>query len=153
MNLCIGELAELVDGELTLGSLPPLAGAYEPVRRIVVESQQAKPGDVYWALAGRGYDGAPLAVDAYLRGALGVVVAGRHMEPFAGRFSIRVPDANAALLQLASCLAFRKPRKSRVRDGDAATTQLVQALIAGLPVNLETILDRLARRVPAVVVS
>ena len=50
MKLCIGDLAEIIGGQLVLASLPPLAGPYEPVRRIVVESREVRPGTCIGAL-------------------------------------------------------------------------------------------------------
>jgi UDP-N-acetylmuramyl pentapeptide synthase len=145
MKLSIGELAKAVHGSLSLGSLPPLAGPFEPVRRIVVESRLAKPGDVYWGLIVPGLDGALLAEDAYLRGAFGVVVSGRHVEPWAGRFSIQVQDANLALAELAAERLDRKPHGPLKNTDNADSTDLVQAMLAGYSVNLEMVLDRLSR--------
>ena len=102
-NLCVSELAEVVHGRLQLASMPPLAGGYEPIRRIIVDSRQARPGDVYWALSGPGYDGMALVDDAFARGALGAVTAGRHVEPWAGRFCIEVEQTNRAFCHCAKC--------------------------------------------------
>lgn len=144
MNLCIGDLAEIIGGHLLLGSLPPLAGPYEPVRRVVVESREVGPGDVYWGLTTPGYDGSHLAEDALLRGALGVIVSGRHVEPWAGRFTILVPDANRALIELAQCLPARRSRSRIAGEHAPTSTQLVQRLLAGERVALQRILARLA---------
>ena len=149
MNLCIGDLAEIIGGQLVLASLPPLAGPYEPVRRIVVESREVRSGDVYWGLAAPGYDGSHLAEDALLRGAFGVVVSGRHIEPWAGRFSILVPDANRALVELGRCLPrgrshSRAGQDRLLKDRLLTSTQLVQRMLAGDPVTLQSILTRLA---------
>lgn len=145
-HYCVGELAEMVGGELSLGVLPPLAGPFEPVRRIVVDCRQVRPGDVYWALTARHDQGAFRAEEAYLRGALGVVVSGRHVEPWAGKFSLRVPDANAALVRFAS-LASRHVRRRPPRPADPAdSTQLVRAMLQGYPVDLEALVDRVTER-------
>jgi UDP-N-acetylmuramyl pentapeptide synthase len=146
MNLCIGELAELVGGTLTYGSLPPLAGPYEPVNRIVVDSREAQPGDVYWALLGVGYDGGRLAEDAYLHGALGVVASSRHVEPWGGKFSLHVSDANAALIDLATHQLVRPARRRRAMGSRDGTTHLVRALLAGQPVRLDSVIERLSER-------
>jgi UDP-N-acetylmuramyl pentapeptide synthase len=106
-TLLIGDLAAIVGGELRFGSLPPLAGTAEPIRRIVLDHREVEPGDVFWAITAPRYVGARRAEAAFLRGALGVVVSGRHVEPWAGRFSLRVLDANAALLQLNQVLSDR----------------------------------------------
>jgi UDP-N-acetylmuramyl pentapeptide synthase len=150
-HFCIGELAEIVGGALRLGLLPPLAGPFEPIRRIVVESREAGPGDVYWALAATGYQGAYLAEDAYLRGALGVVASGRHVEPWAGKFSLHVPDANAALQRFAA-FASRNVRRRPVRQVEEEnSTEMVRAMLQGCPVGLEELLDRVTPRATALV--
>jgi len=101
-NLTIGELANLVGGKLQLGSLPPLGGVSEPVRRIVVSDAEAKTGDVFWGLQRPQYDGRMFAEQAFSQGALGAVVSGRQLEPWAGAFGIEVSDSDWALWQLAT---------------------------------------------------
>lgn len=147
MRLSIGELATAVHGKLCLGSLPPLAGQFEPVRRIVVESRRVQQGDVFWALAVPGLDGAHTAEDALLRGALGVVVSGRHVEPWAGRFCIQVPDANLALAELAAVRQEIKQRGNVRNIEQADTTELVQAMLAGYAITLEHVIEKLSRSV------
>jgi UDP-N-acetylmuramyl pentapeptide synthase len=143
MQLSIGELASVVGGQLCLGALPPLAGEYEPVRRIVVECQEVAPGDVYWGLVRPGFDGSRLADTAFMRGALGVVVGGRHVEPWAGRFSIVVPDANGALKQLAQCLRAGECVPNRGYPPSRTSTQIVQDWFAGQPIDLDAVLELL----------
>jgi UDP-N-acetylmuramyl pentapeptide synthase len=143
MQLSVGELTSVIGGKLCLGALPPLAGEYEPVRRIVVECQEVAPGDVYWGLVRRGFDGSRLADTAFMRGALGVVVGGRHVEPWAGRFSIAVPDANTALEQLARCLRARDCGSNRRCQPSRTSTQVVQDWLEGQPIDLEAVLERL----------
>jgi hypothetical protein len=142
LRLCIGELAEITGGQLTLGSLPPLAGTFEPVRRVVVDSREVKAGDVFWGLVGENYDGARRAEDAFMRGALGVVVCGRHVEPWAGRFSLRVADANLALLHLSASRPGRLPKKFQPHWA-GGTTQMVNRLLAGHACNLNLLIERL----------
>ena len=84
--------------------MPPLAGAFEPVRRVVLDSSDARPGDVYWAVTGRYFEGAALVENAFAHGALGAVASGRRIEPWAGKFTLEVEDANRALCRLAKCL-------------------------------------------------
>ncbi len=99
-DLSIGELARIADGALLLGTMPPLGGAAEPVGPLVVDSRHTKPGDLFWGLPGNTVNGANCAEHALLNGAQGVVVAGRHVEPWGGRFTVRVPDAFEALVRL-----------------------------------------------------
>jgi len=104
MDLSIGKLADVIGGQLCLGSLPPLGGADEPIAgRVATACSQACPGDVVFAGAGDGSRRSlpQLPDEAFARGALGVV-AERHVEPWAGRFSMVVPDTRAALWELAT---------------------------------------------------
>ncbi len=97
----IGELAAAVEGRLALGTMPPLAGEATPVGRIVSDTRLLEPGDVFWGLVGPQFNGADFADEAFARGAAGVVVAGRHIEPWAGRWSVEVADTRWALWGLA----------------------------------------------------
>ena len=121
-DLCLSDLASIVGGRLRLGAMPPLGGSLEPVGRIVTDSQQLKPGDVYWGLDAPGRHGADFAEQAFSRGAMGVVVAGRHVEPWAGKFTIQVQDANGALWQLARWARQRFAGKVIAVAGSAGKT-------------------------------
>ncbi len=104
LTICVSQLAEMIDGRLRMASMPPLSGGLTPVRRVVIDAAWARPGDVYWALSARGYNGAAQVTEAFVRGAVGTVVAGRATEPWAGKFCIEVSDSNAAFCRLARCL-------------------------------------------------
>lgn len=99
--MSIQELAEVVGGRMRLSDLPPLGGAWEPIGRIVVDPQRIQPGDVLLALPDAVRENPCCAEQAFDRGALGAIAAGRPVEPWAGRFSIHVDDAQWALWQLA----------------------------------------------------
>ena len=101
MNLCILDLAELTGGRLQLASMPPLEGVLARIERIVLSHQAAGPGDVYWRLAALPGD----IEMAFLRGALGIVMTGRAIEPWPGRFSLQIDDSVAALRGLLTGLA------------------------------------------------
>lgn len=105
-TLSTGELAAIVGGRLRLGSMPPLGGDLEPIGRLSLDSRVIAPGEVFWGLAGQS-DAAGLPEEAYARGALGVVVAGRRVEPWAGTFSIEVDDPKWALWQLGRTMRRR----------------------------------------------
>ncbi|MHB0960459.1 MAG: Mur ligase family protein [Pirellulaceae bacterium] len=96
----IEELNEIIQGQLTLGTMPPMGGLWAPVGQIVCDSRRVRRGDVFWGLPGSQYDGGDFAEEALIRGAQGTVVAGRHIEPWAGGFSIQVADSARALQQL-----------------------------------------------------
>ena len=77
--------------------------------RVVTDSHAVLPGDLFWGLEGNANHGAQFAEEAMFRAAQGTVVAGRDIEPWAGRFSIRVRDARHALLELAHWTRRRFP--------------------------------------------
>lgn len=104
-GLCVKTLNEIVAGELRLGDMPPLGGEWEPVGRLQVEASQIHCGDVLCsgpdidpATAGR----PQWAEEAFARDGLGVISSGPPVQPWAGKFSIRVPNASAALCELAA---------------------------------------------------
>lgn len=99
-SLSIEELQEIVHGSLTLSSMPPRGGLWAPLGRIVCDSRQVQRGDVFWGLPGNCCDGSFFAEEALMRGAQGTIVAGRHVEPWAGCFSLCVDDSRRALRQL-----------------------------------------------------
>jgi hypothetical protein len=102
MNLCILDLAELTGGRLRLAAMPPREGELAAVERICLAADEARPGDVFWCLAGGGCD-----FDlAFLRGALGVV-GSRQIEPWPGRFSLAVDNPALALERLFAGLLRR----------------------------------------------
>ena len=102
MQLTIGELHELLGGTLRMGAMPPCDGDATLVGRVAIDSRTIEPGDVFWGLRGPQFDGANFAEEAFVRGASGVVVSGRRVEPWAGRWSLEVNDSFEALWQLAA---------------------------------------------------
>ncbi|MFO0902828.1 MAG: Mur ligase family protein [Pirellulales bacterium] len=98
-HFCIRDLVEITGGRLKLGAMPPIGGELQPLGRVVVDCRQVRPGDVYWSLD-RDNPESGLPEEAFARSALGVVTAGRRVEPWAGKFAIQVEDSRAALRQL-----------------------------------------------------
>lgn len=135
-GLCIRDLARITRGELRLGAMPPLGGDLDPVGRIVIDSRQVVPGDVFWGLIGRFHDGSNFAEEAFARGASGVVVAGRHIEPWAGKFSLQVEDANWALWQLARAVRRRFGGRVIAVTGNGSQSVLQQMLHTTLGMHL-----------------
>ena len=99
--LCIRDLADVTNGHLRLSTMPPLDGDLHLIERLAFDSRDVRPGDVFWALSGSRCEGSHFVEDALLRGATGVVVAERMLEPWAGGFSITVEDTRQALRELA----------------------------------------------------
>ncbi|HUG70992.1 MAG TPA: hypothetical protein VMM76_24800 [Pirellulaceae bacterium] len=103
-NLCIAELSEILEGSVSLGAMPPLAGLFEPIGRVVVDVRGIRNRDVLWTFESRTEHAYYLVEDAYARGALGVVVAGRRIEPWAGKFCVNVADSIGAFHRLMRCV-------------------------------------------------
>lgn len=101
LDLSIGELAHAIEGDLCLGTMPPLGGACEPAGRIVTDPHDLRPGDIFWELDDPQGARNLRAEEAFLRGARGTVTARRYVEPWAGCFSICVRDGRESLGQLA----------------------------------------------------
>ncbi len=72
------------------------------VGRIVSDSRQVSPGDVFWALQGPNYDGDCFLSDAFSRGAQGAVAA-RIEDPPENGWVLQVDDTQQALEQWARC--------------------------------------------------
>lgn len=101
-SLSIGELARITGGRLRLASLPPLGGLLEPIGRIVTRMSDVAEGDVFWVSTTANGRQEEFIEAAYARGALGVVLAGRRIEPWAGRFVLEVKDSVRALFDVAA---------------------------------------------------
>ena len=102
MELTIQSLADLVDGRLRLAAMPPLGGVDEPLGKLVTDPGRVAPGDVLVISDDLRSQHALCETEAFDRGALGIVSAGKPIEPWPGRFSVQVDDASWALWQLAS---------------------------------------------------
>ena len=102
MQLTIGELHELLGGTVRMGAMPPCDGDAALVGRAAIDSRTIEPGDVFWGLRGPRFDGANFAEEAFVRGASGVVLSGRRVEPWAGRWALEVNDSFEALWRLAA---------------------------------------------------
>ncbi len=101
-ELTIKDLHEIVGGRLRLATLTPPQGELARVGRAVTDSRQVHAGDVFWGLAGTRFDGAEFAAEAYDRGASGVVVGRKYVQPWPGCWSLEVDDAVEALHKLAA---------------------------------------------------
>ncbi|HVX60981.1 MAG TPA: UDP-N-acetylmuramoyl-tripeptide--D-alanyl-D-alanine ligase [Pirellulales bacterium] len=87
---------------LTAASACPAGDA--PLGRAVIDSREAQPGDVFWALRGAHCDGAAFVPDAFRRGAVGAVVATEEVRPAPGHWALQVRDTQQALHQAARSL-------------------------------------------------
>lgn len=149
-NLCIAELSEIIEGSVSLGAMPPLAGLFEPVGRIVVDVCEVQQRDVLWTFETPSRHACYQAEGAFSRGALGVVVVGRRIEPWAGKFSVNVADSISAFHRLMRCL--------RTDDGgwpaalfgqDELTQGMMQAVWQRETEEVRAIIERLQQRAMA----
>jgi UDP-N-acetylmuramoyl-tripeptide--D-alanyl-D-alanine ligase len=101
-DLNLQQLHEILGGRLRLATLAPRDGDATRIGRIVTDSRQLAPGDVFWGLAGPKFDGSDFAEQAFEAGATGVVVAGRYVKPWPGRWSLEVDNGERSLTRLAT---------------------------------------------------
>ena len=95
MHWCLQDLADLMEARLVLGRMPPVAGAWTPITRVVFAATEVEPGDLLWCLdAGRCDEEL-----AYFRGAAGVVTQ-KAIEPWPGRYALCVSDPAAVWRRL-----------------------------------------------------
>ncbi len=102
MLITLAQLRDITGGRLRLAAMPPCHGELTEVGPIVTDSRRVQAEMVFWGLPGPRFDGSCFAEDALVRGASGVVVAGRDVAPWPGRWSLRVDDALKALWDLAA---------------------------------------------------
>lgn len=129
-GLCIRDLAHVTGGRLVLGSMPPLGGDLEPLGRIAVDLSDVTCGSVYWEQECRKYS---IAEEAFARGAQGVVVTGRHIEPWAGRFSLSVDNSRHALWLVAREVRRRFPGQVVAVAGNSgrrATLRMLESILS-----------------------
>ena len=128
--LTLTELLHATAGRLE-GARLGLIAREETLGRIVADSRDVEPGDIFWARVGPNHDGADFALQAFARGALGVV-AQRPIAPPAGCWSICVRDTEWALWQVAAAICRRfTGHVIAVTGGEQRTTacQLVRAAL------------------------
>ena len=131
MQLSAGELAGILTGRLRLGQMPPIGGESEPISSIGVPCRAIQPGSVVFLGQGlQSTNDSELvqAHEAFAMGALGVV-SSFPVEPWAGRFTIQVAHAGAALWELAAWAEQLWAGTTIACLGDADTGKLIhQAL-------------------------
>ena len=131
-DLTVQQLHEIVGGRLRLASLPPRHGELARVRDVVTDSRQIRNGEVFWGLPGTRFDGSHFAGEAYARGAEGVVVGQKYVQPSPGCWSLEVADAQTALEELAAW--NRRRHGGRIvavtgSVGKTTTRQMIRAVL------------------------
>ncbi|MEZ6188865.1 MAG: UDP-N-acetylmuramoyl-L-alanyl-D-glutamate--2,6-diaminopimelate ligase [Planctomycetota bacterium] len=127
--------------ELLRTVAPDVALPDVAVGRVLADSRQVRPGDVFVAVPGTRVDGATFAVQAAAQGAA-AIVAQRPL-PGLGVPVVQVPDAALALGQLAHALHGRACERVRVTgvtgtNGKTTTTFLLHWILeaSGRPASL-----------------
>jgi UDP-N-acetylmuramoyl-tripeptide--D-alanyl-D-alanine ligase len=101
-RITLHDLEQLTGGRwLNLELLPQQRGD-TPLSRVVIDSREVQPGDIFWALPGKRVDGSDFAHDAFARGAVGVVSESNAMSPPGGRWALSVSDSFRAMWQAAA---------------------------------------------------
>lgn len=101
-DLLLRDLVIASGGQLTLAAMPPRDADLTMLRRSTAVASCVQPGDLFWALRGPADDGMRHVEEAFARGAAGAVIAGRSIEPWPGKFTVKVDDVRKALWQTAS---------------------------------------------------
>lgn len=130
---CIRDLAEIIGGRIRLGTMPPIGGSLEPLGEVATDIGHVRPGTVFWGLRRSEMDSVPCVEEAFCRGAQGVVVSGREIEPWAGRFCIQVDDAAEALRRLAQ--SVRRQFTGKViavagQQGEVITARMIHTVLS-----------------------
>ncbi len=111
-TLSVRDLATITAGRIHLADLPPLLGVREVVTSIHFSLNSLPPGSLFWNLQVGGSTDTMQADFSFMQGASGLLLDDRYVEPWAGRYTLRVSNTHLALRHLAAYL--REHRRSRV---------------------------------------
>ena len=102
--LCLTDLADVVQGRLHFGPMPPVHGQWSTIARIALDSRLVAAGDLFWRLPGVPWQSACSTQHALFRGAAGVVAGAADVAAWPGTFCLEVDDPVAALDRLVDWL-------------------------------------------------
>ena len=136
LRLSVREVAHAVHGKLLVSS-PALGGL--PLGRIVTDSRQVEPGDVFWALVGPKYDGANFVGEAIAHGAVGIVHNHRAEALPGASWTISVNDTTQALARLARTLRLQFNGTVVGITGSVGKTTTRQMIAAALSGRFRTV--------------
>ncbi|MEO2020717.1 MAG: hypothetical protein ABGX05_02745 [Pirellulaceae bacterium] len=111
-TLSVRDLATITAARLHLADLPPLLGALEAVTTIHFTLDSLETGSLFWTLDPADSSASLRAELSFMQGASGLLLDSRHVEPWAGRYTLRVSNSRLALRHLAAYL--RGHRTSQV---------------------------------------
>ena len=128
MNLTGGEIAAAIGAEVVV------SGAGGAPRRAVIDSGEAREGDLFFGLRGENVDGGEFAGAALAAGAWGAVVGPRRYQGLEGGWMLEVEDPLSALQTLAT--AWRRALGARVVGitgsvGKTSVKDITRALLPG----------------------
>ncbi len=132
MEVTLRQLHEIVGGRLRLATLAPRHGENGRIGRVVVDSRQVQAGDVFWGLPGSTFNGGEFAGEALARGAQGVVVGNRYVQPAPRSWALEVDDALQALFKLAAWNRLRFGGRVVAVTGSVGKTttrQMIRAVL------------------------
>ena len=134
--LSLDQVRRFVDGRLEWVAGP--GGSASSVLRVMTDSRQIRPGDLFVALSGARHDGHAFVADARGRGAVGAVVqtdwtGARALGPGDPFALIQVPETLRAYGQLG--LGYRRTRPIQVvaitgSNGKTTTKEFLAAILA-----------------------
>ena len=131
-TLSVRDLATITAGRIHLADLPPLLGVRELITSIHFTLNSLPPGSLFWDLPPDGSTDALQAELSFMQGASGLLLDNRDVEPWAGRYTLRVSNTHLALRHLAAYLRDR--RCSRViavtpRPPGDSTSHYLQSIL------------------------
>lgn len=129
----IGELHEICGGTMRFGTMPPLGGEHTPLARVVHHISEVTANVIFWPLDLVGGAENRVAEEAFHQGAVGVVVTGRRVVPWAGCWSLQVPDAWSAWLNWQSWVIQNARSTEREQFGCDASQRRVDSSTCRTP--------------------
>src|SRR5262245_19288316 len=100
MLICLADLADLVEGRLHFGLMPPIHGKWSTIVKIALDSRLVAEGDLFWRLPGVSWQTAYSTQHALYCGAAGVVAPSADVAAWPGTYCLEVEDPIAALDRL-----------------------------------------------------
>jgi hypothetical protein len=107
-TLSVRDLATITAGRIHLADLPPIMGVREVITSIHFTLNSLCAGSLFWNLQPDASADTLQAELSFMQGASGLLLDSRDVEPWAGRYTLRVSNAHLALRHLAAYLRDRR---------------------------------------------